>query len=171
MLYKNERWYYRINRKGPMEMQSHSWKREFVSLLTSNSTWICALIFPARLPSVSPGLEEKLAQEEGDVSTAAGLSLCCALLLPQLRPSSPRGCHHNPSAAQKLLSLPASHPGSAHQPRECSAGCPSLPEDGEQGASCRHCTPRAPCLAGTEEGIPALLIPSAARPQKEQGEG
>lgn len=58
MLYKNERWYYRINRKGPMEMQSHSWKREFVSLLTSNSTWICALIFPAELPSVSPGLEE-----------------------------------------------------------------------------------------------------------------
>lgn len=160
MLYKNEKWYYRINRKGPMEMQSHSWKREFVSLLTSNSTWICALIFPARLPSVSPGLEEWLGQAggrcaESSVSTAAeprpqgsaGLSPAVPCCLPSSGASSPTGCHHHPLCSAELPFL-VSHPGSVLQSRESSG--PSLPEDGEQPAHYRGSLPGRHRQEGTQ---------------------
>lgn len=61
-----------------MEMQSCSGETEFVSLLTSNSTWICALIFPARLPSLSHGLEEQL-DHSGRRSCECSLSIADVL--------------------------------------------------------------------------------------------
>lgn len=144
-----------------MEMQSRSWKREFVSLPTSNSTWICALIFPARLPSVSPGLEEELDQAEGGVLSTLFPQLPSlgpreALGSPRLcRPASPAPGHPHPQdvtitpfAAQSCLSLPASHPGSVLQSRESSA--PSLPEDEEQAAHSQGALPGRHRQEGTQ---------------------
>lgn len=150
-----------------MEMQSHSWKREFVSLLTSNSTWICALIFPARLPSVSPGLEEQLDQAgwrcgESSVSTAVQ---CC---FPSSGASSPRGCPHHPLCSPELAFL-ASHPGSVPQIRESLVAIPPCLRMENKRHPAGSTFPVCPPWQAQTEGNSALLIPSAVSPRKGQG--
>lgn len=142
-----------------------------MSALGWRSSWtrlegdVVSALFP-QLPCLR-GLRAIVSPEE-----SARLSLRCPGCSPSSGASSPRGRHPTPFAAQQgglsSLSLPGGHPGSVPQIRKGLVAVPLCLRMENLQHPAGSAFPGRPAWQHRQEGNPALLMPPAVSPRKEQ---